>query len=92
MVERFVRIEEVEGSIPSRSTKFRESENSEYRRIRVSEYQRIGVSEDQNQREVISHLRALAIVIPRLTKEAREIADQYKILSKRLNTLHKKWH
>lgn len=41
--------------------------------------------------EVISHLRALAIVVPRLTQEAKELAEEYKILSKRLNKLHTIW-
>lgn len=41
--------------------------------------------------ELITHLRMIAIVIPRLTDEAKEISDEYKILSKRLNTLHLVW-
>ncbi|HJZ05502.1 MAG TPA: hypothetical protein VJ327_06635 [Patescibacteria group bacterium] len=41
--------------------------------------------------EVISHLRALAIAVPRLTEEAKILADKYKILSRRLNKLHSIW-
>ena len=41
--------------------------------------------------EVISHLRAVAIVIPKLNDEAKKIAGEYKILSKRLNKLHSIW-
>ena len=41
--------------------------------------------------ELISHLRTIAIAIPRLTEEARELAQEYKILSKRINKLHSIW-
>lgn len=41
--------------------------------------------------EVISHLRTLSIVIPRLSKESLILLEEYKILSKRINTLHKNW-
>lgn len=41
--------------------------------------------------EVISHLRVLAIVIPRLNQQSANLLEQYKVLSKRLNTLHKNW-
>lgn len=41
--------------------------------------------------ELISHLRTIAIVVPRLFNEAKELAEEYKILSKRINTLHSNW-
>lgn len=41
--------------------------------------------------EIISHLRTLAIAVPRLTEETNILAEKYKILSKRLNKLHKNW-
>ncbi|MEK7182606.1 MAG: four helix bundle protein [Patescibacteria group bacterium] len=41
--------------------------------------------------EVITHLRTIAITVPRLTHEAEQLAGKYKILSKRLNKLHKIW-
>lgn len=41
--------------------------------------------------EVISHLRAVAITVPKLTTEAKIVAEEYKILSKRLNKLHSIW-
>lgn len=41
--------------------------------------------------EVISHLRTLAIVTPRLNQESLQLLEEYKILSRRLNTLHKNW-
>ncbi|MBI2049674.1 four helix bundle protein [Candidatus Roizmanbacteria bacterium] len=41
--------------------------------------------------ELISHLRTIAIVVPRLFKEAKELAQEYKVLSKRLNSLHTNW-
>lgn len=41
--------------------------------------------------EVISYLRTLSIVIPRLSNESFILLEEYKILSKRLNTLHKRW-
>ena len=42
--------------------------------------------------EIISHLRTIAIAVPRLAEEAKNLAEKYKILSKRLNSLHKNWH
>lgn len=41
--------------------------------------------------ELISHLRTVVIAVPRLFKEAKELAEEYKILSKRLNKLHAIW-
>jgi four helix bundle protein len=41
--------------------------------------------------ELITHLRMIAIAVPRLFREAKEIAEDYKVLSKRLNKLHTVW-
>lgn len=41
--------------------------------------------------ELITHLRMLCITVPRLAKESEELVDDYKILSKRLNSLRKNW-
>lgn len=41
--------------------------------------------------EVISHLRAIAMIEPKLLTSAKEVAEKYKILSKRLNKLHSIW-
>lgn len=41
--------------------------------------------------EIISHLRTIVIAVPRLVEEAEKLAEKYKILSKRLNKLHKNW-
>lgn len=41
--------------------------------------------------EVVTHLRTLTITVPRLTDEAQKIAEKYKILSRKLNRLHKVW-
>lgn len=41
--------------------------------------------------ELISHLRAVAIILPRLVLEAKELALEYKVLSKRMNSLHSNW-
>lgn len=41
--------------------------------------------------EVISHLRAIAIAVPRLLESAKVIAEKYKVLSKRINKLHSVW-
>ncbi len=41
--------------------------------------------------EVISHLRVMAIVVPRLSSDVTLLLDEFKILSKRINTLHKNW-
>lgn len=42
--------------------------------------------------ELISHLRTVVISVPRLTEEAKILAEEYKVLSKRLNKLHHNWH
>ncbi|MBI2034462.1 MAG: four helix bundle protein [Candidatus Levybacteria bacterium] len=41
--------------------------------------------------ELISHLRTIAIAVPRLLSEAKELAEEYKVLSKRINKLHSIW-
>jgi len=41
--------------------------------------------------ELVTHLRTIAIVIPKLMNEAKELAEEYKTLSKRLNKLHSNW-
>lgn len=41
--------------------------------------------------ELITHLRTTVISVPRLIDEAKELASDYKILSKRMNSLHKNW-
>jgi len=41
--------------------------------------------------ELISHLRTVAIAVPRLFQEAKVLAEEYKVLSKRLNSLHTNW-
>lgn len=42
--------------------------------------------------ELITHLRMIYIVVPRLKEDAEIIGNKYKILSKRLNKLHHNWH
>ncbi|MBI4067188.1 four helix bundle protein [Candidatus Gottesmanbacteria bacterium] len=41
--------------------------------------------------ELISHLRAITIILPHLSYEAEQLAQEYKILSKRMNKLHSVW-
>lgn len=41
--------------------------------------------------ELITHLRTIAIVVPHLSEDADRIAQEYKLLSKRLNSLHSHW-
>ena len=41
--------------------------------------------------ELITHLRTIAIAVPRLPHEAKILEEKYKILSKRLNKLHSIW-
>lgn len=41
--------------------------------------------------EVVSHLRTIVITVPRLSSDAKDVAEKYKVLSKRLNKLHKVW-
>lgn len=41
--------------------------------------------------ELISHLRTIVIAVPKLFREAKELAEEYKVLSKRINSLHTNW-
>lgn len=41
--------------------------------------------------ELISHLRTIVIAVPRLYEEAKQLAEEYRTLSKRLNKLHSIW-
>ncbi len=41
--------------------------------------------------ELITHLRTIIIVVPRLLEEGNKLGSKYKILSKRLNKLHQNW-
>jgi four helix bundle protein len=41
--------------------------------------------------ELITHLRTIAITTPYLLEETKEIASEYKIISKRLNKLQSVW-
>ncbi len=42
--------------------------------------------------EVITHLLTISIITPRLKNDAILLSEKYKVLSKRLNVLHKVWH
>ena len=41
--------------------------------------------------ELITHLRTIAIAVPRLSHETKILEEKYKVLSKRINSLHKNW-
>lgn len=41
--------------------------------------------------EVVTHLITIAIVIPKLEKDGKKLSEKYRILSRRLNSLHKNW-
>ena len=41
--------------------------------------------------ELVTHLRTIAIAVPRLLNEAKELAGEYKSLAKRINKLHSIW-
>ena len=41
--------------------------------------------------ELITHLRTISIALPYLNESASKLADSYKTLSKRINSLHKNW-
>ena len=72
-------------SIPSNVTEgwAKRSSEAEFKRfLKIA----IGSSD-----ELISHLRTIAIAVPRLFKESKELAGEYKILSKRINKLHSVW-
>ncbi len=41
--------------------------------------------------EVVAHLETIGVVVPRLEDQAKEVTEEYRILSRRLNSLHKNW-
>jgi len=41
--------------------------------------------------ELINHLRLIEITVPRLHDDAAQLGQEYKVLSKRMNSLHKNW-
>ena len=41
--------------------------------------------------EVVTHLRTSYFAVPRLQSNMKELAEEYKILSRRLNKLHSIW-
>lgn len=41
--------------------------------------------------EVVTHLRTIYFAVPRLQSNMKELAEEFKILSKRLNKLHSIW-
>lgn len=42
--------------------------------------------------EVITHLKVVIIVIPSLKLDAEDLINDYNIISRRLNSLHKNWN
>lgn len=42
--------------------------------------------------EVVTHLRMVYITVPRIRLETKVVAEEFKVLSKRLNKLHSSWH
>lgn len=41
--------------------------------------------------ELVTHIRTIVIAVARLLIEGTELENDYKVLSKRLNSLHKNW-
>jgi len=41
--------------------------------------------------EVVTHLRTIAITVPRLLEEVKNMGEEYKTLSKRINKFHSIW-
>ncbi len=41
--------------------------------------------------EVVTHLRTIYFAVPRLQPNMKELAEEFKVLSKRLNKLHTIW-
>ena len=61
------------------------------KRIYPDEFKRFLLIAIGSSDELINHMRTIAITIPRLFEEAKELAEEYKVLSKRLNSLRTKW-
>lgn len=41
--------------------------------------------------EVIAHIETIGVIVPRLEAESKVLSEKYRILSKKLNALHKNW-
>lgn len=61
------------------------------KRVSDAEFKRFLLMALGSSDEVVSHLRAVAMVEPELLSEAKIVAEKYKILSKRINKLHGVW-
>ena len=61
------------------------------KRIYGAEFKRFLMIAIGSNDESVNHLRLISITVPNLEKEAQELAEEYKVLSKRINTLHSHW-
>lgn len=61
------------------------------KRIYAAEIKRFLLIAIGSSDELVNHLRTIAIIIPSLFSESKELANEYKTLSKRVNSLHSKW-
>lgn len=61
------------------------------KRVYPAEFKRFLLIAIGSSDELINHFRTIAITVPHISKEAEELATEYKILSKRLNSLRSKW-
>lgn len=41
--------------------------------------------------ELVNHLRLIGITVPRLFEESSQLGEEYKVLSKRMNSLRSNW-
>ena len=61
------------------------------KRSSVAEFKRFLMIALGSSDELITHIRTIIIAVPRLDHEGSLLADDYKILSKRINKLHQNW-
>lgn len=61
------------------------------KRSSVAEFKRFLKIAIGSSDELVTHIRTLIITVPYLEQEGKIIAEQYQILSKRINKLHSSW-
>ena len=61
------------------------------KRSSVAEFKRFLKIAIGSSDELVTHIRTLTIAVPYNVRDGERLAEEYKILSKRLNKLHSSW-
>lgn len=62
------------------------------KRLYILEFKRFLLIAIGSSDELVTHLRTICIAVPSLSSEGEALLNKYKMLSKRMNSLHKNWN